>query len=45
LGELGSREATPRDEKLLHDKLNNYSNYFSIDFPPREKSGIRGDPN
>jgi len=37
---LEAREATPRDGKTLHDELNNYSNYFPMDFPPWEKSGI-----
>jgi hypothetical protein len=26
--------------KPLHEELNNYSNYFPMDFPPWKKSGI-----
>jgi hypothetical protein len=37
---LEAREATPRDGKPLHDVLNNYSNYFPMNFPPWEKLGI-----
>jgi hypothetical protein len=29
---LEVRRDTSRDEKPLHKKLNNYSNYFSMDF-------------
>ena len=31
---LEAREATPRDGKLLHNELNNHSNYFPIKFSP-----------
>ena len=40
---LEVRVGTSRDEKLLHEKLNNYSNYFLMDFPPKKSQGFQRD--
>jgi hypothetical protein len=40
---LEARGGTPRDGKALHEELNDYSNYFSMDFPPWKSQGSQGD--